>query len=294
MCMKKFFLKIGFAIVFFSILIWGVYYVLHCMSKKYNELSNGNDNVFVWGDSQMFQGLDVSLLEKIIGKQILTSAEHGAGIYDFLVCEKNIPNNSVCIVSFPECALLRNPLSDNNRTGFEWSCILELFKSGCPLDECQSIVGLNQKSIFYKVFRKGHSLYPYSDTLVYPEPLPLWRSLFEDEKDWFSWKANSYKKGIQYLVDKRSQIILVQFPFDKQIESFACNSVNRHLTDSLKNVIIKDYALDYEKIVLNGDSLLMHDLSHMNEVGARLLTAEVASVLQIDTVNNHFIEVIIR
>ena len=78
------------------------------------------------------------------------------------------------------------------------------------------------------------------------------------------------------------------------MESFACNSINRHLTDSLKEVLIKDYALKYEEIVLDSDSLLMHDLSHMNEVGARLATIEIADILRADTVNNYFIKVAIR
>jgi len=89
-------------------------------------------------------------------------------------------------------------------------------------------------------------------------------------------------------------MIVIQFPFDKQVESFAKESINRHLTDSLKKVIIKNYALEYDTITLSSDSLLLHDFSHMNEVGARLLTTEIAGILQNDTVNNHFIEVMIR
>ena len=292
--MKKFLLKIGFATVCFSALIIIAYFVLQGVSKKTNARNNGNDKVFVWGDSQMFQGLDVPLISDRLGKQIFTSACHGSGIYDFLVSEKNIPCNSLCVLSFSEAALLRNPLSDYNRTGFDVSCLKEMLLSGCPVDECARIAGLNKKFIKYSVFRTGHSLYAYADTLVYPEPLPVWHSLFEDERDWFSWKAWVYKEGIQDLYDKQSQLVLVPFPFDKQVESFACNSINRHLTDSLKEVLIKDYALKYEEIVLDSDSLLMHDLSHMNEVGARLATIEIADILRADTVNNYFIKVAIR
>ena len=52
--------------------------------------------------------------------------------------------------------------------------------------------------------------------------------------------------------------------------------------------------MKYDTIVIHSDSLLMHDLSHMNEVGARMLTVEIADILKNDTLNNHFIEVKIR
>lgn len=292
--MKKFLLKTGLAIICFSTLLVVGYFVLHRISEKSNACTYSDGKIFVWGDSQMYQGFDVSLLSDRLEKQVLTSARHGAGVYDFLVSEKNIPAYSVCVVSFSEAAFFRNPLSDNNRTGLELSCLRDLYHYGCPLDECWRIVTLNNKSINYSAFGTIHYLYPYADSLVYPEPFPLWHHLFEEEKKWFSWKAKSYVEGLSYLDDKQVQMIVVQFPFDKQVESFAKESINRHLTDSLKWVIIENYAMECDTITLSSDSLLMHDLSHLNEVGARLLTAEIASILQNDTVNNHFIEVIIR
>ena len=269
-----------------------IYLVGHIGTLKKN--SYNQNCVFVCGDSQMLWGLDVAFLEENIEKQVLTSAQNGGGIYDFLVSEKSIPHHSVCVLSFSEAALLRNPLSDKNRTGLELSCLWDLLISGCPMDECIRIIELNKKTIKYKAFRTGHNLFPFADSLVYPELLSTFHQLFEEKRDWFYWKANAYTEEIQHLSDKHSQIVLVRFPLDKQVESFACNSDNRHLSDSLKHVIIENYAMKYDTITLSSDSLLMHDLSHMNEVGARLLTAEVASILQSDTVNNHFIEVTIR
>ena len=292
--MKKFLLKIGFAIICFSTLLVVGYFVLHWISEKSNVCKYSNGKIFVWGDSQMYQGLDVSLLSERLEKQVLTSAGHGAGVYDFLVSEKNIQDNSVSIVSFPECALLRNPLSDNNRTGLDLSCLWNLLNNGCPLDECWRIVALNNKSIIYSAFRTNHDLYPYVDSLVCPEPLSGFCRMFSEEKDYFDWKAKTYYQGIQQLSEKQVQIILIQFPFEKQVEDCARNSINRHLSDSLKQVIIKNYTMEYDTITLSSDSLLMHDLSHVNEVGARLLTVEIASILQNDTVNNHYIEVMIR
>lgn len=288
--MKKFLLKI----MCFSSLVLGIFYVLHSISIKTNDDSIKDCTIFVWGDSQMYQGLDVVLLKMTLKKQILTSAGHGSGIYDFLVSEKNIPNYAMCVLAFPECALLRNPMSDNNRTGFELSCLQSMFRAGCSPNECLRIASLNRQNVLYKAFGTGHTMFPYLDSIVYPEPLSGFCGMFSEKKDYFTWKAKSYELGLQNLHDKHNQIILVQFPFEQQVEDCAHNSVNRHLTDSLKFELIEKYALQHDSIVLHSDSLLMHDLSHMNEVGARLFTIEIAEILRTDTVNNYFIEVKVR
>lgn len=287
--MKKFLIKIGFAILLFSTLIVGMYIVLHGESKKCNTIKT-DVRVFVWGDSQMYQGLDVELLGDELGKTVLTSARHGSGVYDFLVSEKNIPIHAICVVAFAEAALLRKPLSDNNRTGFELSCLQLLFRAGCPLDECLRIANLNSSNIYYKVFGHGHGLYPYSDIIV-QGPLASFCGMFNEEKEYFAWKTKVYTDGIQRLYEKQAQIILVQFPFEQQVENCARNSINRHLTDSLKFELIEKYSMKYDTIVLHSDSLLLHDLSHLNEVGARLVTKRMAEIMRTDTVYNRFIKV---
>lgn len=287
--MNKFLIKIGIAIVWFFFLLLGIYAVIHDRTKKANTYAK--DAVFVWGDSQMYQGLNDSMLGKELGKQVLSSARHGSGIYDFLVCEKCIPNNAMCVMAFPECALLRNPSSDNNRTGFELSCLQSLYRAGCSLDECLRIANLNRQNIYYKAFGTCHSMYPYSDKIVYSEPLSGFCGMFAEKKDYFIWKAKSYEMGLQNLYDKHNQMILVQFPFEQQVEDCACNSINRRLTDSLKFELIERYSMKRDTIVLHSDSLLFHDLSHLNEVGARLVTKRIAEIIRTDTVYNRFIKV---
>ena len=176
MNMNNFLLKIVIAVVWLFSLLMGVYAVIHKKTLKTNIYIE--DAVFVWGDSQMYQGLNDSLLGKEMGKQILSSACHGSGIYDFLVSEKNISKKAMCVLAFPECALLRNPLSDNNRTGLELSCLLSLFRAGCSLNECWRIANLNRQNIHYKVFGTVHIMMPYSDSIVYPEPLSGFCGIF--------------------------------------------------------------------------------------------------------------------
>lgn len=290
--MRRFLTKILMTIVFFSTLIVSVYFVLRfTYSESY---TYDNDCVFVWGDSQMYQDLDVVLLSNRMEKQVLTSACHGAGVYDFLVSEKNIPNDAVSVVSFPECALLRNPMSDYNGTGFELSCLQLMFWTGCPLNECLRIANLNRPNVLYKTFGISHNMVPYSNSIVYSEPLAGFCDMFADKKDYFIWKAEVYHHGISQLFKKHGQVVLIQFPFEKQVEDCVRNSINRHLTDSLKFNLIGEYAMKHDTIILLSDSLLMCDLSHMNEVGARMLTHRIADSLRKDTINNRFFTVVIE
>ena len=293
--MKKFLTKILFALLLFAILVIGVFFAILDKSGTTNHY--GNKHVFVWGDSQMSYGLDVDLLGKLIKESPKTSANLGRGVYDFLVCEKEIPEFAQVVASFSECALLRNPMSDYNRTGMELSSLKELFQSGCPLLECIKIVGINshRTHINYRAFVDEHYLFAYSDTLdCTKEPLDVWPPMFEEKKEWFSWKAKAYEKGLKNLHEKGVRMVLVQLPFETQLESIANGSTNRHLSDSLKWALIKEFDMQYDTIVLKSDSLLMHDLSHLNEVGARLLTLDLADILQKDTINNRFLTVVIE
>jgi len=280
------------AAVFFPTLVVGVYFTLPLMSRIINTYDR--NCVFVWGDSQMYQGLDVSLLRNKLGKQILTSARPGSGIYDFLVSEKNIPNNAVSVVSFPEGTFLREPIWDNNRTGFELSCLQVLFWAGCPLEECLRIANLNRQHVLYKAFANSHILHPYSNSIAYSDRLSGFCGMFTEKKDYFCWKAEAYHQGISCLSKKHCQIVLLQFPFEQQVENCACNSINRHLSDSLKFDLIKEYGMKLDTLVLHSDSLLMHDLSHMNEVGAQMLTHQIADSLRKDRINNRFFTVVIE
>ena len=169
-----------------------------------------------------------------------------------------------------------------------------LLQAGCPLDEILRIANLNRPNVLYKTFGISHNMYPYSDSIVYSEPLAGFCNMFTDEKDYFIWKARAYHQGISQLFKKHCQIVLIQFPFEKQVEDCAYNSINRHLTDSLKFDFIEEYGMKHDTIVLHSDSLLMHDLSHMNEVGARILTYRIADSLRKDTINIRFFTVVIE
>ena len=279
--MKKFILKIFIFIVIISSLLSliygiGIYLSQHTQTKEV---------VYVWGDSQMYQGLDLESLSSQIGIPVLSSAEHGNGIYDFLVTIDCIQPQSTCIIALPECALYRNPLSDSNRTGLNINALLTLHNSGCPIKECLKMVSLNRNNFYYQPFSSINTLYEYAPEIEYAEPLEGFCNMFNETSDYSLWKKRAYLAGLQKLADKDCRIILVQFPFDKQVEACAERSVNRLKTDSLVVYLCEQYDFSASNISLQNDSILMHDLSHLNCIGARLVTDRVATILN-ETNNN--------
>ncbi len=291
--MKKFLWKIVFVVACSAIFVMSVYSIMH--GRAESTRPTNPKCIYVWGDSQMAQGLDVRLLGKKLGIPVLTAAGHGTGVYDFLICVENIPDSSICIVSFPEAAFLRNPSLDFHRYGFELGCLETLFRSGCPLEECIRIAGLNKRKIDYRLFTNiEHEWTPYQDSLVGTEYFDDFRRMFTEKKAYFTWKTNSYLTGIQHLIEKHVRVILIRYPFAKQVEDIAANSINRHLSDSLKGMMIDKYRMRCDTIALQSDSLLMFDLSHLNEVGERLLTNAFGEAMKADTVNNRFFVVTVE
>ena len=255
--------------------------------SQHRQRMNGT---YVWGDSQMYQGLDIFTLSSQIHSSVFSSAQHGSGVYDFLVSLECMPPHSTCIIAFSECALYRNPQADANRTGMSPTALWTMIKYGCPLKDCIRIVGLNHNKLLYKPFSTSNSLYGYSPEIIYSEPLTAFCNMFNEKKDFAIWKRNVFMRGLRELDEKGCRLILIQFPFYQEVEECAEGSYNRHLTENLKKEIIERYHFDIHTMKIESDSLLMHDLSHLNEVGAKLITKHVAKEIKASTKKNIFLK----
>ena len=253
--------------------------------KKYSA-----DIIYVWGDSQISQGLNMSLLSSGLSKQVLSAAKHGGGVYDFLVSIEHIPKGSTCIIEFPELAFIRIPRLDFNRTGLEFRSLWSMIQTNTPFQECVRIFILNRSHLFScnSVFSSDQILYPFAPELEYSQPLDWFCKVFNIKTENSDWKTETYEYGISKLIDKGCRIVFIQFPFEKQVEQCAKQSVNRILSEGIKNKILEELSIVPDTITLPNDSLQMYDLSHLNEVGTRHVTSEVAKAMQQDTVYNRF------
>lgn len=231
---------------------------------------NKDNAIFIWGDSQTYQGIDLNELQKQTGHDIYTSALHGAGVYDFLVFSELIPDSSTCIVGYSQCCLLRRKESDYNMSGVNYNAIKKVYKNRYSLSEVITIIRKN-KFLQKDIFKTQSTLYPYCDTIITPEPIEGFRKMYVSEPVFYNDKYNIYKKGIKKLIDKECKIIIIAFPYYNEVANFYKSSGYRQHIDKDIYLLATEYSNNkIDTLYINdSDTLLMHDLTHFNEIGAK-------------------------
>lgn len=232
-------------------------------------------DIYVWGDSRMYWGVNTELLEQLTGKDVVCTAQEGAGAYDMMVFVERVPNLSTCILGYSDCVLFRYHESDYNRSGCDWRVLAEMaLHTDYSISELYSIAKLNTWKP-KQLETEGHEYFECGDTVATPEPWDGWYAMYTNDFPHFPSKGVCYERAIQRLLDKDCRVVLLDLPGYPEMERLAGEGAkNRHLSDSLRARIIEEYRLPVDTIAIQSDSLLYYDLSHLNELGAALLTEQ--------------------
>lgn len=262
--------------------------VIAILPKLYLDRST----TYIWGDSQAVQGVDLDIFSNKRNITVKTTASHGAGVYDFLVFANNVPDSTNCIVGFSQCCLLRSKTHDNNRSGTDYKMLNELRKHNYSIKEIIKITKNNRLGFMISAFNRSHPQYQYCDTIIHAEPLSGFVNLYGKEPSYFLDKVELYKTGIDILMSKQCNVTFVEFPYYSELFEVSSASPYKNVIDSVRQNICDDYSNGkFDTIYINdSDSLLMHDLTHLNGVGSRRFTEALCNYL--DTCNagqNHFI-----
>lgn len=229
-------------------------------------------DIYVWGDSRMYWGLNMEQLQNELGKQVVATQQEGASVYDMLVMVDRVPKQTTCIVGLSECVLFRNPKSDYNRSGFNiWAIgqMLRLPKYSCS--QIHNIIKLNKWRPKY-VETTRHDYFEYYDTIATPEPMLGWITEYNDPKPYFEAKSQAYQIAIRRLIKKNCRVILLDFPPAEQVELMAQSSPNRPLTENFVKELMTSYRLNGDTLILDSPQRLHYDLSHLNKIGASMVS----------------------
>ena len=83
----------AFVLIVLIVLCFGI--ILKVQNNYFDSfkttLRDSKNTLFIWGDSQTYQGLDLDVLKSNTDRAILSSAVHGAGVYDFLIFTELVP-----------------------------------------------------------------------------------------------------------------------------------------------------------------------------------------------------------
>jgi hypothetical protein len=258
------------------LLAYGIIYVSYdsCLNHSFSN----KEAIFIWGDSQAYQGIDLNKLSQVTGKMVYTSAHHGAGVYDFLHFVDQVPDNSELVISISKLSQVRRKDKDYNRTGLSFWALKQLYENDYSLKEVFTILKLNMKP--KRNILQSTQLYPYSDSMNTGLPLSHFKSYYQEVPEFLSKKQNLYITGVEKLIQKNCKITFVEFPFQKQLRTIENESPIRQKTENFVNEIgnlFKTFKTD--TIKLDKSKNIFNDYSHLNCFGAKDLSKKLGENL---------------
>jgi len=246
-----------------------IYLVLYISYNLYFNSKNADNSLFIWGDSQTYQGIDLDILKHKTKRSIYSAAQHGAGLYDFLVFADKVPSNSDVLVAISKPAQLRKKERDRNRSGISIFALKELLNHNYSWLEIFQISTKNIKPS--KHFSSVSYLYDYSDTIVLGnEPIESFEDIYRVEPSYLKDKQNLYLKGVEKLKSKNCKIYLIGFPYHKILKDVESNSpIKKQVVGLFKEMFNEANSSQIDTLILNTDKQVMHDLTHLNNYGAK-------------------------
>lgn len=243
-----------------------------------NILLNGrysNEDIYIWGDSQMYRGIDLIEFSKLTNKNIRSAAQHGAGVYDFLVFSENVPLGSSVIISLSKPVQIRRKERDRNMSGIDVGSLAALYRKNYSIKELSLIIKKNIK--LARLFRSTNKLYPYSDQISFPISISSYEHIYSSIPEYLENKQSLYIRGIKNLIKMNCNIILIEFPYHPILRDIEGKSDVKEYTEIMK-IKVADLFDNFkiETIKLEPSKEIMHDLTHLNEYGASLLTKKLS------------------
>ena len=227
--MKLFLLKlIKFAIIFPIVFI-----IAYFVSTLFIDNMTSDNSIFIWGDSQAYQGIDLEILKQETNAKVYTAAQHGAGAYDFLIFAEKVPANSTVVMALSKPVQLRRKSKDKNRSGISLKALKALMNNGYSLLEVGIILAKNPKPT--SIFSETTSMYPYADSIFLAEPISVFEKIHENVPAYLSSKQELLLYGIQQLKDKNCKLSFVEFPYHDILQEIESNSAIRSETEKLKD-----------------------------------------------------------
>ena len=258
-------------------LVWASFAMLSVpYFDKFHNQKSADNSIFIWGDSQLYRGLDFDLLGEKTGKEIASAAEHGSGTYDFLMFADKVPEHAKVIISISKTAQLRRISKDRNMSGISFKAMNELINKGYSFTDILRIVAKNPrpKELFNhenKLYQRGESSFTRSDSL-------LFESIYNSIPGYAYMKQDIYLTALNKLLSKDCIILFLDFPYHSMLKAIEVRSEVKELTDSFSETILQELEINEpDTFEIGNIDSYMHDYTHLDELGARMVTKMVSS-----------------
>lgn len=275
----KNFLRKSFWFLFILPIIWIVFVLIAkpIFDKLKNE-KQAENSVFIWGDSQIYRGLDLALLRENTDMKIESAAEHGAGTYDFLIFAEQVPKGSKVIISISRTAQLRRVSRDRNMSGLSIKALKQLERAGYSAYDLMRVIVKNPRPI--TLFSSKNHLYPKDSDNFTQADSSLFETIYRSIPGYSKMKQELYLSALEQLVTKNCTILFLDFPYHSSLEAIEVRSEAKNSTDQFSKTILSELNLmNPDTFRIKNLDNYMHDYTHLDEEGARLVTYEVADLI---------------
>jgi len=269
--MKRFLKEISL----FSALILVLYFLFYFLFLQFT-LPRRNNAVYIWGDSQMYQDLDLASLNKNTRYHFYSSALHGAGLYDFFVFCESVPENANVLVEISQHTIVRRKDMDRNYSALNLHALYTLFKNNYSFNELSKIV--NNNVVPHTLFIDKNEVYAAKDTLTLTEPISLFEAAYATRPPCVQDKINIYVSCLQLLNYKHCHIAGIVFPSHPILNKIEQGSSFYPELLSFQAQMSR-FFMQKDTVIIPSNKNIFEDLTHLNARGANYLSTEVAAKL---------------
>ncbi len=268
--MEQFLKKLSF-FCFGLILSFLMSIILSSQNQREKGLKENIDNsLFIWGDSQIYQGLDLEILKSATNRLVYSSAYHGSGVYDFIIFTEMVPESSDVLIAISKPVQVRSKKLDSNRSGISYTALRLLLENNYSLQELLMIIKKNLFKTPDHIFRKHNNNWDFKEEVsINYEIFTIIEKAYDRFNPYILDKQNLYIEGIKLLKEKNCNINLIEFPFHQILHDIIKDSPISVKTDLFSKKIINiANCVSKDTLYLDNSKNSFFDLTHLNEYGA--------------------------
>jgi len=234
--------------------------------------SNNKNSIFLWGDSQAHQAINIEELSKSTKREIFSSAEHGNGVYDLMTFSYHVPRESQVILQISKPAQIRRLSRDRNASGLNWSSIKILSDNNYKKSDIFRIIIRN---LFQNTRSNNYSgLHPYHEEIKFDSlEYNLISETYSRVPDYIFDKQAIIITAIDNLLQKNCEILMIELPYHPILKEIETNSVLGKITDSFKETLCERFHINsIDTVKILSEKNIFYDLTHFNKIGNKIIT----------------------
>jgi hypothetical protein len=226
--------------------------------------------IYIWGDSQLYDALNLDTLNKYYPNTFVSASKPGNGVYDFLLFAYKVERNSKCIIQISKQLSIRKYNLDRNLSGLSFKAIYTLLLNGYPLKEIIRIVGINIKP--QKLFSSQYNCNkPIINTELQKKYYPQVYKYYTENNKYIDTKLKVYALGFDILKEKNCKVCFIVLPRTSSIQWLTRTSNIGSKQYKFDSTLFNDFSINNFLYLSISDSMF-YDLVHLNGKGCEKFT----------------------